>query len=65
MGCFVVPFPFKDVGPKITVLPTKKNVKKFSVGNPYTQLFDISTIKNIDLSKNITLKTMNLQDTEH
>ena len=30
--------------------------KHFSVGNPYTQLFDISTIKAIDLSKNITLK---------
>ena len=44
MGNFVVPFS-KVEGPKIWVLPTKKRIKDLSVGNPYTQLFDISTIE--------------------
>ena len=56
MGCFVVPFPSKDVGQKLGYSPLKKVTKHFYVGNSYTQLFGISTIKAIDLSKNITLK---------
>ena len=35
----------------------KKMDKIFSVGNRITQLFDISTIKAIELSKKITLKS--------
>ena len=44
MGSFVVPFS-KIEGPKIRVLPTKKRIEVFSLGNPYAQLFNISTIK--------------------
>ena len=48
MSSFVVPFS-KAEGSDVWVLPNKKNWKiKFSVRNPYTQLFVISTIKAIE-----------------
>ena len=49
-GSFVVSFS-KVEGPKIRVLHTEKRIKDFSLGNPYTQLFDISIIEAIGLSK--------------
>ena len=49
-------FHLKMLVQKLECSPLKKVRKNFSVDNPYTQLFDISTIKAIDLCKNKTLK---------
>ena len=50
-------FPFRlKMESKNYEAPTTKLIKIFSVGIPYTQLFDISSIKAIELSQKITLK---------